>query len=154
MQGAPQTNGCDCRPAGDADCQFRLKATKDARVLRPSADRARPWRAREGGHSPFSTTIYLIKKMSKSGIRSLSDPVPHFVRLSTKPFDKVTWREGRCTGAGNHVLTGGYRVFLTGDRQTKCLCVDRQRTVCCPSSYNYISFHMCMSPQKRWQRSL
>ena len=30
---------------------------------------------------------------------------------------------------GNDVLPGGYRVFLTGDRQTKCLHGDRQRTV-------------------------
>jgi len=35
VQGAPQTNGCGYRPAGDAGWQFRLKATKDAFSDRP-----------------------------------------------------------------------------------------------------------------------
>ncbi len=43
----------------------------------------------------------------------------------------TTWREGRWTGGGNHVLSRVYRVFLTGDRQTRCLGGDRPTTVWC-----------------------
>ena len=43
----------------------------------------------------------------------------------------ATCREGRRTGAGKNVLSRVYRVFLAGDRQTKCLGGDRQRTVWC-----------------------
>ncbi len=42
-----------------------------------------------------------------------------------------TCREGRWTGDREDVLPWDYRVFLTGDRQTKCLDGDRQRTVWC-----------------------
>jgi hypothetical protein len=57
-----------------------------------------------------------------------------FNEIASRPFqtsNNTTWREGRWTGAGNHVLTSDYRVFLTGDRQTKCLDGDRQKTVWC-----------------------
>ncbi len=53
-------------------------------------------------------------------------------KFAWRPFEtsnNTTWWEGRWTGEGNHVLTGGFRVFLTSDRQTKCLDGDRQRTV-------------------------
>jgi hypothetical protein len=50
-------------PGGDAAWHFRLQAIKDARALRLSADRARPWRAREGGPSPFSTTVLISQKI-------------------------------------------------------------------------------------------
>ncbi len=39
--------------------------------------------------------------------------------------------EGRWPGAGNHVLPGDDRAFITGNRQTKCLGDDRRRTVWC-----------------------
>ena len=57
--GALQTNESGCRPAGDAGWQFLLKFIKDARVVRPSADRAPPWRSREGGPSPFREELLL-----------------------------------------------------------------------------------------------
>jgi hypothetical protein len=41
----------------------------------------------------------------------------------------TTFREGRTTRAGKHVLPGGNRAFLAGDRQIKCLGGDRQRVV-------------------------
>jgi hypothetical protein len=50
-------------------------------------------------------------------------------RLQTS--NNTTWREGRWTGAGKYVLTVGHRVCVGGDRQTKCLSGDRQRTVWC-----------------------
>ena len=53
-----------CRPGGDAGWQFRLKSIKDARVLRPSAHRARPWRARECLSSHFPSGIFKKKKRS------------------------------------------------------------------------------------------
>jgi hypothetical protein len=46
--GAPRTKGGVCRPGGDVDWQFQLKAIKDSHVLRPSTDHPRPWRVREG----------------------------------------------------------------------------------------------------------
>jgi hypothetical protein len=55
-----------------------------------------------------------------------------FTKLHQRPFEtsnNATWMQGSRTGEGNDVLSGGYRVFLTGDRQTKCLHGDRQRTV-------------------------
>jgi len=42
-----------CRPGGDAGGQFKSKYFSDERVLRPSAHRARPWRARECLSSHF-----------------------------------------------------------------------------------------------------
>jgi hypothetical protein len=57
-----------------------------------------------------------------------------FNEIESRPFEtsnNATWRKGRWTGGGNHVLTVGYRVFLGGDPQTKCLDGDRQRTVWC-----------------------
>ena len=61
------------------------------------------------------------------------DYVPWFFKKLAIKFSKhrTTWREGMWTGTGNHVLSGGYRVFLAGDRQTKCLGGDHQRTVWC-----------------------
>ena len=47
-----------------------------------------------------------------------------FTKLYQRPFEtsnNATWMQGSRTGEGNDVLPGGYRVFLTGDRQTKCL---------------------------------
>jgi hypothetical protein len=53
-------------------------------------------------------------------------------RTSTlRTSNNATWREGRWTGVGNHVFPGDYLVFLTGDRETKCLGGDRQKTVWC-----------------------
>ncbi len=49
----------------------------------------------------------------------------------------ATCREGRWTGEGNHVLSRGYRVFLVGDRRTKCLDGDRQRTVWCLQQHQH-----------------
>jgi hypothetical protein len=60
--GAPRTSGGGCRSGGDAGSQFRLNAIKDALVLTPSADRARPLHAREGGLSPFSRTVLFLEK--------------------------------------------------------------------------------------------
>jgi hypothetical protein len=59
--GALQTNGGGCRPAGDAGWQFLLKFLKDARVVRPSADRAPPWRSREGDPSPFCEGVACLR---------------------------------------------------------------------------------------------
>ncbi len=67
-----------------------------------------------------------IKKKSR-----LFDYVPVFSKQQTSSTHNTTWREGRRTGSGNRVLPGGNRIFLTGDRQTKCLDGDRQRTVWC-----------------------
>ena len=56
-----------------------------------------------------------------------------FTKLHQRPFETSnngTWIHGSRTGEGNDVFPGDYRVFLTGDRQTKCLHGDRQRTVC------------------------
>jgi hypothetical protein len=52
-QGAPRTNGGGCRPGGDAGWQFRLKAIKDERIVRPSADRARPGALTKAAHLHF-----------------------------------------------------------------------------------------------------
>ncbi len=57
-----------------------------------------------------------------------------FTTFHQRPFEtsnNATWIQGSRTGEGNDVLSGGYRVFLTGDRQTNCLRGDRQRTVWC-----------------------
>ncbi len=67
--------------------------------------------------SNFFSITYLIFKKNRTS--------------SLETTNNSTWTEGRWTGGGNHVLSGGYRVFLPGDRQTKCLGGDRQRTVWC-----------------------
>jgi hypothetical protein len=54
--------------------------------------------------------------------------------------NNTTWREGRRTGGGNPVLSGGNRVFLADGRQTKCLDGDRQRTVKLGFRSNSLSF--------------
>ncbi len=59
----PRTNGCGCGPGGDAGWQFRLKDIKDAHVLSASATRARSWGVREGGPSPFSTSVLFLEKI-------------------------------------------------------------------------------------------
>jgi hypothetical protein len=46
-------------PGGDAGWQFRLKAIKDAQVLRRSADRARPWHAGKAGPRHFPPPFFL-----------------------------------------------------------------------------------------------
>ncbi len=53
------------------------------------------------------------------------------VSRPSKHWTYTTWREDRWTGDRKDVLPGDYRVFLTGDRQTKCVGGDRQRTVWC-----------------------
>jgi hypothetical protein len=61
-----------------------------------------------------------------------------------KPFHhrtNATCREGRWTAAGKHVLVTGYRVFLVGDRRTKCLDGDRQRTVWCLQQHQLCYLH-------------
>jgi hypothetical protein len=57
------------------------------------------------------------------------DYVSFFHEIVSRPFDvlsltfrtNATWREGKWTGDRKDVLPGGYRVFLSDDRQTKCL---------------------------------
>jgi hypothetical protein len=56
---------------------------------------------------------------------------PNCVKTFLETSNNATWRKGRWTGGGNHVLTACYRVFLGGDRRTKCFDGDRQRSVWC-----------------------
>jgi hypothetical protein len=74
-------------------------------------------------------TLQLGPKYRFFGLRTLffSKNMTSSLPTSNNP----TWREGRWTGSGNHVLNEDHRVFLGGDRQTKCLTGDRQRTVWC-----------------------
>jgi hypothetical protein len=60
---------------------------------------------------------------------------------SFQHWTNTTCREGRWTGAGKNVLPTDYRMFLAGDRRTKCLGGDRQRTVWCLQQHQLCYLH-------------
>ncbi len=80
------------------------------------------------------------------------DSIFIFFRLRTCFFKKTrhqsfqhwtitTCREGRWPGAGKNMLPTDYRVFIVGNRQTKCLGGDRQRTVWCLQQHQLCYLH-------------